>query len=129
MKEITKKWFEFADKDLKNAKILFKNKSYEGCIWHCHQALEKYLKGTIVESEKLLRKTHDLATLLKDTGLNFPKNILQFSEELNAYYQPSRYPDTALINPLSYKRPTADKFLKLTEITIKWLKFQLRQKK
>ena len=128
-KEISKKWFAFASEDLRDAEILFKNKSYKGCILHCHQSLEKYLKGVIVENDKPIRKIHDLPTLLKDTGFNFPKEILDFTEELNAYYQPSRYPDTALINPLSYKRPTADKFLKLIKIIIKWLQFQTRQKK
>lgn len=129
MKNITKKWFEFAKKDLLNAKILLKNKSYEGCIWHCHQALEKYLKGVIVESGKSVRKTHDLPTLLHDTRLKFSKDVLTFIQELNAYYQPSRYPDTALVNKLSYSRGTANKFLRLTGITIRWLEIQLKQKK
>lgn len=126
MKEITKKWFEFAKSDLKNAEILFKNKAYEGCIWHCHQALEKYVKGILIESGKSIRKTHDLPSLLNDVGFNFPKDILEFVQELNAYYQPSRYPDTALVNPLSYNRATADKLLKLTKTLIKWLQFQTK---
>ncbi|MDP3697490.1 MAG: HEPN domain-containing protein [Candidatus Taylorbacteria bacterium] len=126
MKEITKKWFEFAESDLKNAEILFKNKSYEGCIWHCHQALEKYMKGVLVEIGKPIRKTHDLPSLLNDTNPDFPKDILEFVQELNAYYQPSRYPDTALVNPLSYNRATANKLLKLTKTLIKWLQFQTK---
>lgn len=128
-KEISKKWFAFADSDLKDAEILFRNKSYKGCILHCHQSLEKYLKGIIVENDKPIRKTHDLPTLLNDTGFNFPNDVLNFVEELNAHYQPSRYPDTALVNPLSYKRLTTAKLLKLTNITIKWLQFQTKQKK
>ncbi len=127
--EISKKWFEFSAKDLKSAEILFKNRAYEGCVWHCHQTLEKYLKGVILETSRPIRKTHDLPTLLNDTGFDFPSEILGFTQELNAYYQPSRYPDTALLNKLSYKRTTANKFLKLTKTTIKWLKFQIRQKK
>ena len=53
-KEISKKWFEFAARDLRDAEILFKNKSYKGCILHCHQTLEKYLKSVIVENNKLM---------------------------------------------------------------------------
>lgn len=124
MEEITKKWFEFAESDFKNAEILFKNKSYEGCIWHCHQALEKYMKGLLIALGRSVRKTHDLPSLLNDLNLNFPKDILEFIQELNAYYQPSRYPDTALVNPLSYNRATAVKLLKLTKTVIKWIKFQ-----
>lgn len=129
MKKLTQKWFEFARKDLRDAKILFKNKSYQGCIWHCHQALEKYLKGAILQLGKSVRKTHDLPTLLKDTRIKFSKNILNFVQELNAYYQPSRYPDTALVTKLSYSRKVANRLLKLTETTIRWLELQLKQKK
>lgn len=129
MMEIVQKWFEFAEDDLKNAEILFKNKAYQGCIWHCHQALEKYLKGVLVKLGKSIRKTHDLPALLNDTDLSFPKDILKFIQELNAYYQPSRYPDTALVNPLTYNRATADKMLKLTKTLIKWLQFQTKQNK
>lgn len=129
MSEIVDKWFEFGDNDLKNAEILFENKAYEGSIWHCHQALEKYFKGVIVKLDKSVRRTHDLPTLLNDTGFDFPSDILDFTHELNAYYQPSRYPDTALLNKLSYERATANRFLKMTKTIIKWLKFQIQQKK
>lgn len=123
MTNASEHWFEFAKNDLRDAKILFKNKSYQGAIWHCHQALEKHLKGTLSQRLLKIRKTHDIPTLLKDTGLKFPKSILNFAEELNGYYQPARYPDTALDSPLSYKRISADKLLKLTKETIKWLNF------
>lgn len=115
--------------DLHNAEILFKNKSYEGAIWHCHQSMEKYLKGALSSGGKIVRKTHDLPALLTDTDFHFPREILDFTQELNAYYQPSRYPDTALINPLSYDRKTASRFLKLTNSTIKWLQYQLNHSK
>ena len=129
MKKITQKWFEFAGNDLRNAEILFKNKSYEGAIWHCHQAVEKYLKGVLIEIDKLVSKTHDLPSLLVEVGFGAPKEILNFIQDLNAYYQPSRYPDTALLNPLSYDRKTANNFLKLTKIIIKWLRYQIHTKK
>ncbi len=129
MNNLSKKWFEFAKTDFCNAEILFKNKSYEGAIWHCHQAMEKYFKGAQSSVGKTIRKTHDLPALLTDTGLHFPREMLDFVQELNAYYQPSRYPDTALINPLSYERKTAAKFLKLTKSTITWLQYQLHHNK
>lgn len=125
MNTLSKKWFEFAKMDLCNAKILFRNKSYEGAVWHCHQAMEKYLKGAISSTGRDIRKTHDLPALLTDTGFHFSQEVLNFAQELNAYYQPSRYPDTALINPLSYNRKTASRFLKLTKSTIQWLQYQL----
>ena len=129
MNNLSKKWFEFARMDFHNAEILFRGRSYEGAIWHCHQSMEKYLKGTLSSIGKTVRKTHDLPALLTDSVLHFPKEILDFVQELNAYYQPSRYPDTALINRLSYDRKTASRFLKLTKSTIQWLQYQLNHNK
>lgn len=127
--DLIKAWSKFSAKDLKSAKILFQGKAYDTGIWHCHQALEKQLKSVMVNQGKPIHKTHDLPALLNDTGLKFPDEILRFTEDLNAYYQPSRYPDTALTNPLVFNRKTADKFIKLTETTIKWLRYHNKQEK
>ena len=48
MNQIAKEWLEFAKSDLKNADILFRNKSYRDCIWYCHQSLEKLLKAVLL---------------------------------------------------------------------------------
>ena len=98
MKKITQKWLEFAKKDLENAEVLFKGGagSYEGAIWHCHQAIEKTLKALLTEQNKRILKIHDLPKLLKDNEILFPKAILEFSEEINPYYNQVRYPDVAL---------------------------------
>ncbi len=129
MNNLSKKWFEFSRNDLRNAEILFKNRAYEGAIWHCHQSVEKYIKGALSSIGKAVRKTHDLPALLSDSAFRFPKEILDFVQELNAYYQPSRYPDTALINPLSYDRKTVSRLLKLTKSMIQWLQHQLNRNK
>jgi HEPN domain-containing protein len=52
MKEISKKWFEFARQDLKDAEILLKNRSSKECLWHCHQAIEKILKEANIKLQK-----------------------------------------------------------------------------
>jgi HEPN domain-containing protein len=93
MKKITQKWLEFGKRELKDAEILFENKRYWGCIYHCHQAIEKFLKAILIESGKKIPKHHDLPDLLKRGGLKYSKEILEFVEELNPYYQPIRYPD------------------------------------
>lgn len=86
MKKVTKKWVEFAKQDLKDAEILFKYKRYLGCIYHCHQAIEKFLKAVMVEEGKTFPKTHDLLDLLKQSGVKYTKEILKFIQELNPYY-------------------------------------------
>ena len=123
MKQIAQNWFRFSENDLRDAKILFKNKSYENSILLCHQSIEKYLKGVIALQNREVRKTHDLPTLLKDTQLKFPKSLLNNAEELTAYYQPSRYPDAHVTKSLLYNRANANKFLMSAKETIKWLNF------
>lgn len=122
MKKITQKWLEFAKKDIKDAEILFKGRSYEASIWHCHQACEKTLKAIIVEKNIRLRKTHDLVGLSEDAKINLPKNISEFIDNLNPYYNPIRYPDVFLESKLAYSRPIAQTILKITKEVSKWIK-------
>lgn len=122
MKKITQKWLEFAQEDLTSARILFKGKSYETSIWHCHQALEKTLKAVIGEKRIRIRKTHDLIGLVADAKIELPKDISDFIDNLNPYYNPIRYPDAALEAKLSYSRSICQNILKMTKEVTKWLK-------
>ena len=121
MKNATRKWLEFARKDLNSGEILFQGKAYEGAIYHCHQAIEKILKAIVTEKEIKLRKTHDLVGLIADAKISLPQNIISFIEELNPYYQPIRYPDAFLESKTAYSRLTTKTILKKTQETIKWI--------
>ena len=44
-------------------------------------------------------------------------------------YNQKGTPDTALDTPLVFNRKTADRFMKLTETTIKWLRYHNKQEK
>ena len=61
MKSITKKWLDFARADLEGAKVLLRSGethwSYQLCVLHCHQAIEKILKTVIVENGDEVKKT------------------------------------------------------------------------
>jgi HEPN domain-containing protein len=129
MRKITKKWLEFAQQDLKDAEILFKNKRYLGTIYHCHQAIEKYLKTILVEGKKKVPKTHDLLDLLKQSEVKYTKEILNFIQELNPYYAPIRYPDIPEVVSLKLRQEKASKILKSTKEISKWLLFQINPKK
>jgi|SRR3989338_5446778 len=119
-----KKWLKFADASHKDAQILFRGKAYQGAILSCHQALEKYLKATAVAKDTRVLKTHDLPSLAKATGLKTPAEITDFLAELNAYYNPTRYPDAVPGPALKFNRQTAAQFLKISKVTIAWLKNQ-----
>lgn len=94
MKSETKTWLDYAEENVKSAKILLDNKLYNPSLQNAQQAVEKALKAVLIENEINLKKTHDileLKFLLKN------KNILvDISDDecdlLNAIYLPSKYP-------------------------------------
>ena len=126
--KIAKQWLEFARDDLKIAEILFRNKSYKGCSWHCHQAVEKILKVIIIKKNKRPRKIHDLIELSKETEIKFPENFQSFLEELNLHYLPTRYPDVYPRMKKLYLPKNIKRVLKLTKTLFLWLKSYLNQK-
>ena len=52
-KTVYNKWLEIAERDFAIAKILFKAKYYETCLFHCQQSLEKLLKGIIADNTRV----------------------------------------------------------------------------
>jgi len=128
MKKLTKKWIEFARRDLKDAEILFKAKSYRGCSWHCHRAIEKILKAIILKKGKRPRKIHDLVELLKDAEIKLPEDLLNFIEELDLFYLLPRYPDVYEQMKKIYRPQNIKKVFKLTKTLFSWLKNYLNQK-
>ncbi|MEW6611037.1 MAG: HEPN domain-containing protein [Patescibacteria group bacterium] len=53
MKDLTKRWIEFAREDLKAAEALIvapqSFRSYQLSVMHCQQAIEKVLKAVLME--------------------------------------------------------------------------------
>ena len=95
MKNLTKDWIFMADRDLSAAEILFKE-DYpltNIVVFHCQQAIEKYLKAFLVENDIPIIKTHDLVRLnkiiqkIKKLDIDREKLAL-----VNDVYSESRYP-------------------------------------
>jgi len=73
MKDETPKWLEYADDNLKSAKVLLDSKLFNPCLQNTQQAVEKMLKALLVEFSIKLKKTHsinELATMLTDNNLD-----------------------------------------------------------
>ena len=87
-------WLEFAERDLRAAKVMLAGEIYtHGCLY-AQQVIEKALKGLILHKGKRIPKIHDLLDLLE---LAEEPSLAGFAEELkliNSYYLPVRYPDT-----------------------------------
>lgn len=131
MKEITKKWLGFAKADLDAAKVLLdksKKHLYANCYYHLHQAIEKSLKAVLVENNQRIPKTHDLVDLLELTGSKLPRELVEFIENLNPFYNPIRYPDSFEELKSEFTKSDVNKYYKLTKETIKWMHYLLTKK-
>jgi len=47
MKDETKKWLDYADENLRSAKLLLDNKLFNPCLQNVQQAVEKMLKAIL----------------------------------------------------------------------------------
>ncbi len=92
-------WYEIAKRDIQAAIILYQNKGYpETIIYHYHQAIEKLLKGLLLENKCKIIRTHDLERLVMELAkINSKyeeKNILENISGLQTYYPELRYPES-----------------------------------
>lgn len=94
MREETGEWLASAAEDLTAAQVLFDAAQYHAMALHAQQAVEKALKGLLVErTGELPARTHDLRRIGAEVGV--PPELLGRLVELYAYYLAGRYPGTA----------------------------------
>lgn len=134
MKDIVKKWLQFAKADLEAAQILFDKADRQGsasqaCIFHCHQTIEKMFKAHLISRGEPTPKIHDLVRLEELTQLTLPANLYQFVRDLNPHYQAARYPDLPFSSNFifTYKQETVRPILENTKNLFLWLKEKLIQ--
>lgn len=97
---LSKEWVLKAQNDLKSAEILhMENGPTDSLCFHCHQVVEKMLKGFLVFRKGKFPKIHDLIHLL-----NLCKEIDESFEDLtdeisflNRYYTETRYPSELMV--------------------------------
>src|SRR6478672_6566852 len=93
MREETAEWLASASEDLDAARVLFDAGQYHAMALHAQQAVEKALKGLLVErTGELPARTHDLRRIGTEVGV--PAEMLTRLIELYAYYLAGRYPGT-----------------------------------
>ncbi|OGI09129.1 MAG: hypothetical protein A2Y40_03835, partial [Candidatus Margulisbacteria bacterium GWF2_35_9] len=87
--------------DIESAEILLKEKGYPDIIvYHFHQAIEKLLKGLLLENNGSIPFIHDL-TRLYGLLINLNNVYLGLEEEvfnLNSFNKDLRYPISGLLN-------------------------------
>ncbi|KPU45175.1 HEPN domain protein [Oxobacter pfennigii] len=90
-----KDWLNKSERDIKSAKVLKENDCGNDTVaFHCHQAIEKALKGFILYKKKELISGHSLVYLCKESAVlhNAFKNYLKECALINQYYIETRYP-------------------------------------
>jgi len=123
MKKETENWLKIARNDLKAAEALFKGGLYLNVLEHTHAALEKLLKGLIIEQKDIQPpKIHDL---LKLTTLalieNLQEDMRKTLDELNDLYLSTRYSgDFDKLVKVLHKEKVEDLFSKSKEV-FKWI--------
>ena len=95
--DLVKAWVEKRDHDLGSAKVIFLNlpEYFDTIAFHCQQAVEKYLKSSLVFFKIEPPKSHDLVYLLEILSRHIPINDSFFKDAitLNGYGVIIRYPN------------------------------------
>jgi len=92
---ITAAWFERADEDLKVARhLLDQGFALLTAASLLQQAVERYLKGYLLSTGWVLKKTHDLELLITEAASRDAdfQPFLDICRQLTEYYTETRYP-------------------------------------
>lgn len=132
MKDFTeqiKYWRVSAQRDFKTAEMLLKNKRYDACLFFCHLAIEKILKGLVVQNiREVPPYTHDPFILLKTAGIGIAEEYKEDLEEITTFNIAGRY-DTHKFS--FYKKCTpsfTNKYFVRSKDIFLWLKKQYRKR-
>lgn len=126
MNEQTRKWLEMSNYDQETAYAMFRSRRYVYCIFMCHLAVEKALKGLYWEfTEKFPPKTHSLLFFVKELNLRLPKDLLDFIGKLNDASVVTRYPEDLQRIVKAYPRRVAQEYLHTTDEVLRWIRSQL----
>lgn len=122
-------WKITAERNWETTRSLFKLKHYDACLFFCHLAIEKILKGLVVKKTKQASPyTHDLERLALLANLVVSKNQLENLKIISEFNIVGRYDN---IKYEFYKKCTkeyTEKYFKICEELYLWLKKQYQKK-
>ncbi|MBI2436490.1 MAG: HEPN domain-containing protein [Candidatus Magasanikbacteria bacterium] len=90
--ETLKYWLVSAQNNWKTAEGLFGLKRYDACLFFCHLAIEKLLKGLIVyRTSQTPPYIHDLPKLAYTAGIDMDDNLEKELEIISSFSIAGRY--------------------------------------
>ena len=94
---IVNTWIEKADHDLCSAKLIFQHIPgyFDTIAFHCQQAVEKYIKASLIYLEIEFQRSHDLPYLLEILSgkVEIKPEIFDKAILLNGFSVEIRYPN------------------------------------
>ncbi len=120
----TRYWLDSSEKDFQAAQSLLKSKHYSQCLFFCHLSVEKLLKGIVTQTIKDYPPfTHDLRKLARIAGLDLSPSQKKVLDKIFSFNIVGRYAGAKLEFYKKYnKKEYAQKYLKITQDLLLWLK-------
>ncbi len=118
-----KEWVLQAEYDAATAQAMLDAERHIYCVFMCHLAIEKILKGLYLSKLKEVPpKVHSLVYLIQVQKLTLTKKDNRFLEELDEVSVPTRYPDELRLLLKVYSKKRTQNILKRTKEVLKCLK-------
>jgi len=116
------RWRELAVYDLGTAEAMLTAGRYLYVLFCCQQAVEKHLKGLIVERCGIFPpRTHDLAKLAHEAKIAPDGGQDLFLRTLTKYYVGTRYPEEVRALADEATRELSTRLLTQTKDLLRWL--------
>ncbi len=119
--KLPKEWVEKALIFIEDAGYHLEKGHYWLTCFEAEQAVELYLKATLIALTGLYPFTHDLVELLdtlRELGISVPEELYAYADALTPHYTMARYPGK---KPVKYSRSLGERCLKYARSIIKWL--------
>ena len=124
--ERSQQWLKQSDYDFETAKSMFRVGKYIYCVFMCHLAVEKILKGLYLKSiHRDAPKTHRLLYLLETQELKIAGKHGDFLEMLDEVSVPTRYPQQLELLLEQYNKIRTQSILRMTKEVLKCLRKKL----
>ncbi len=128
IKEIENYWVASSDDDMETSKVLFVKRKYVQSMFFLHLSVEKILKALYVRKNNAEAPFgHNLQILAQKTpDVPFEKEHLETLAKMTTFNITARYDDYKRSFYKICNEDFADKYLRIGQEMIKWLKSQMK---